>query len=202
MITYVPPRAKAWLLAHPIASAVDAAQALGLKISSVHNYRHRLIKAGLLDRRSMKAKLRVVRDEIREGRKVKEIARRLDVHPGTVTWRLARMDTVAYDTRRDQVYSGRELAAQFGYAPDSGGSYRWLARLQAAGLAPATPGPRRHWRITAEQLMAFLENPVSWPLIKIRRITDPDWKTYAEQARAGAFANAKRARRRKAVAAD
>lgn len=202
MNRYVPPRAKDWLLAHPLASATEAAQALRLKASSVRNYRHRLIAAGLLDRRAMGAKLRVVRDEIREGRKVKEIARRLDVHPGTVTWRLARMDTVAYDARRDHAYSGRELAALFGYAPDSGGSYRWLARLQAAGLAPVAPGPRRHWRVTAEQLMAFLESPASWPLIKIRRIKDPDWRAYAERARAGAFAHAHPGRRRKSVAAD
>lgn len=202
MNTYVPPKARAWLLAHPLASASESATALGLKVSSVRNYRHRLISAGLLDRRAMGAKLRVVRDELREGRKVKEVARRLGIHPGTVTWRLERMDTVAYDLRRDHVYSGRELAALFGYAPDSGGSYQWLARLQAAGLAHAAPGPHRHWRVTAEQLMAFLESPASWPLIKLKRIKDPDWRAYAEEARAGQFAHANPKRRRRAVAAD
>lgn len=47
-----------------------------------------------------------------------------------------------------------ELTALFGYAPDSGGSYRWLARLQAAGLTPRHPGSRRHWRVTAEELIS------------------------------------------------
>lgn len=185
---YVPPKARAWLLANPGADAATAARALDLAVGSVRTYRHRLIKAGLLDRRGMRAKLRAVRDGIREGHSRIELARRLGVHPGTVTWRVAQLDTVVYDLRRDQVYSGRELAAMFGYAPDSGGSYEWLARLQAAGLAPTAPHHRKQWRVTAEQLMAFLENPASWPLIKLKRIKDADWKAYAEQARAGAFA--------------
>lgn len=113
-------------------------------------------------------------------------------------WWLGRLNTTAYDARHEHVYSGRELAALFGYAPDSGGSYRWLARLQAAGLTPRHPGPRRHWRVTAEELMRFLESPASRPLIKLKRITDPDWRAYAEQARAGAFAQTtKRTRKTK-----
>lgn len=186
--TYVPPKAKAWLLAHPTARICEATAALGITTGTVRTYRYRLIALGMLARHGMDAKLRAVCDEIKEGRKVREIAVCLGISPTAVSWRLARMDTCMLDARRDLVYSGRELAAMFGYAPDSAGSYRWLARLQAAGLTPRHPGARRHWRVTAEQLMAFLESPASWSLIKLARMRDADWQTYAEQARAGAYA--------------
>jgi transposase len=134
----------------------------------------------------MAAKLRATKDALRDGLTTRAAAKHLGCHPQTISWRLARLDTTAYDTRRDQVYSGREMAAMFGYAPDSAGSYRWLRRLADAGLGPA-PRRGRHWRVTAEALMAFLESPASHGLIKIKRISDPDWRAYAEQARAGAF---------------
>lgn len=196
---YVPPRARAWLLAHLHVDAREAARALGVTISTVRTYRSRLIAAGLLDRRGMAAKLCAVRDGIREGRKVRALAADLGVHPGTVTWRLRRLNQTAYDTRREHVYSGRELAALFGYAPDSGGSYRWLVRLQAAGLTGRHPGKYRHWRVTAEELMRFLESPASWRLIKLKRIADPDWRAYAEQARARAFTATTKRTRKKAT---
>lgn len=197
---YVPPKARAWLLAHPLADAREAARELGVTIGTIRTYRSRLIAAGLLTRHGMDVKLRAVRDGLAEGRKVRALASDLGVHPQTVTWRLRRLDTTAYDARREHVYSGRELAVLFGYAPDSGGSYRWLARLQAAGLTPRHSGRRRHWRVTAEEVMRFLESPGSRALIKLQRIKDPDWRAYAERARAGAFAQTTKQSRKKARA--
>lgn len=179
----VPPKARAWLLTHPLASRKEAAAALGLSPRSIGTYRYWLIKQGLLSKRGMREKLRATCEGLRDGIDRQTLADELGVSPATITTRLARAHLSQRALCQDHVFSGQALAALFGYSVGSNGSYTWLERLRKAGLAMTRRGERGHWRVTAEALMAFLEDRRSWPLIRLNRIADPDWRAYAEEAR-------------------
>lgn len=67
-------------------------------------------------------------------------------------------------------------------APQQRRRHLYRMRQNAAGTARYTR-PTAWYLISDEHLMTFLSNRLCWMLVDPAHITDPDWRTFAEQAR-------------------
>lgn len=188
-----PAHVRAWLLAHPDASARRAAAALGLAPSTVRAYRSVLIRRGELAPRYCRIDWEAAEIAYQDGLITRDVARRLRVAPVSLLSGLRNRGLRVEDMRAGQVFAGVELARLCGVTLKRYSTH-WLPALIAAGLrARVTIRPgrgtckRRQWRITAEALMAFLATEAGQALIDPARITDPDWRAYAEDVRRGLY---------------
>jgi hypothetical protein len=182
----IPERVRIWILAHADASAKRAGAALGLAPSTIRAYRGVLIRRGELAPRYRRIDLDAVGEAYQDGLITRHAARRLRVPPVSLASFLRNRGLRVDDMRAGQVFTGAELARLCGvslkrYSTD------WLPRLQAAGLrARATVrggrgvNKRRQWRITAADFLEFLQTPAGQTMIDPTRITDPDWREFAQ----------------------
>lgn len=174
-------------------TAVRQAARLGRSLASVLQKRRRLVVAGRLrvTERAWNRPWDAAADAelcalLGEGLPVGEIAHRLRRTPESIE-RRARMVGASLERRRGRdVYTLAQVSALFGFAAKSRSVRRWRERgwLRAAQNKPLCGSA---WLVAADDLMAFLEDPATWRAWEPGQITDPDWRLYAEAARAGAL---------------
>jgi len=162
------------------------ARELGLKPSNIEATRRKLLRAGLAPKRarplfrrwSTKETIRLI-DLVEQGIAYAAIAKRLKRTETSIRLRCKRIGVLITTTKA--TLSAREVAAHLGVRCSKTVS-SWIRR---GWLKASDAGARRPlWRITWDNLTAFLENPTYWIAWQPDRIPDLALREWAQELRA------------------
>jgi hypothetical protein len=189
------PEMRDYLIAHQDDPIDAQAAALGLARSTIKTYRFTLRREGLITTRLPKSRrdtafVDELCDRLGLGEHPRLLARRVGLSYRALVVRVTDNGHKIRGLRADGgVMTLRDVGMLFGYS--HGGSYRAVMGWVDAGLLAALPRQDRGgrakrgspWRFTVDALIAFLNNPATWDMWSVERITDPDWREYAVRAR-------------------
>lgn len=187
---WTPEEDAAIIAGHGTRSAAELARELGRTESQV-TWRRGCLRAagrigGPLCRPWDQDRVEELCDLIAQGLPTPDIARRLRTTERTLVRQLARLGVRITEVRRDQVFSAQAVARLFGYS--AGHAFyrvtqRWIGEGYLKARRRRSKTGKTIYHISADALMAFLDNPEAWHLFRPSQITDPDWRAYAEDAR-------------------
>lgn len=184
----VPARWAKQLIALDGLSIKDQAARTGLAYATITDYRQMLRAEGLLPPVA-RCSLDDIAEYIQDGLSVNDIARKLKVHPDSVSRRLRDARVRIADLRDAglaRVHTAVDVARLMGVSHAT--VRQWIARgwlhgRRNHGGQPAKHPKKRKWLITEQALIAFLSVREAWPGWQPASVRDPDLRAEASRLR-------------------
>jgi hypothetical protein len=188
-------------------TAKEQALRLGRPYQTLLWRRQELIRAGRLDitarlasRPWLQNDKELLRDMIQDGRNAAYIARKLNRGLDSIYWAANKFCGGIELLRNDglaRVQTPVQVAAMLGMASET--IRRWIKKgyitasknvvyHRTNGRKPHNKEIAESFLVTDDSLMQFLQDCRYWGLWRVEKITDRDWREYAQDIRAGAHA--------------